>query len=110
MIEYEVETPKKEDVKINTKEQSFLLFKRGKSIEEIAKERLLAVTTIEGHLMPYVESGDIPLEKLVAPERIDEIRKALQQKPEATTLSEIKEVLGDDYSWAEIRFVKATQI
>jgi adenylate kinase len=108
MIAYEVETPKKEDVKISTKEQSFLLFEQGKNIEEIAKERLLAVTTIEGHLVSYVKSGDIPLEKLVTPEKIDKIRKALQQKPETTTLSEIKEVLGDDYSWSEIRFVKAT--
>jgi uncharacterized protein YpbB len=104
---YEAETPKKEEIKTNTKEQSFLLFQQGKSIEEIAKERLFAVSTIEGHLLPYLKSGDIPLEKLVISEKINEIKKVIQQKPEAT-LSEIKAILGDDYSWAEIRFVKAS--
>jgi hypothetical protein len=108
--EYVLAEPKdRNEIKTDTKEQSFILYQQGKSIEEIAKERSLAVTTIEGHLLPYVKEGDIPLEKLVAPEKITEIRKALQQKPEATTLSEIKEVLGDDYSWAEIRFVSLSK-
>jgi len=108
VIIHEVELVKKKEVKNNTKEQTFLLFEQGKSIEQIAKERFLAVTTIEGHLVPYVKAGDIPLEKLVVPEKIDKIRKVLQHKQETATLSEIKETLGDDYSWAEIRFVKAT--
>ncbi len=112
LIVYEEESQKKElsrkdSAKINTKEQSFQLFEQGMSIEEIAKERSYAVSTIEGHLLPYVKSGDIPLTKLVAPGKIETIKKALQQKTDATTLTEIKELLGDDYSWAELRFVKA---
>ena len=105
--EYRIEHEKEPEPKTDTKEQSFLLFKQGKSLEEIAKERVLVVSTIEGHLLHYVKSGDIPLEKVVTPEKADQIKAVLQQNPEATSLSEIKAILGDDYSYGEIRFVKA---
>ncbi|MDR1729202.1 MAG: helix-turn-helix domain-containing protein [Prevotellaceae bacterium] len=108
-LAYETIQPKEKELKPNTNEQSFLLFEQGKSIEEIAKERSYAVSTIESHLLPYVKNGDIPLEKLVDPDKIKAIKNVLQQKTDATTLTEIKEALGDDYSWADIRFVKAVQ-
>jgi hypothetical protein len=101
-----VQKQSKED-KTNTKEQSFLLYRQGKSIEEVAKERSLAVSTIEGHLLPYVQSGEIALESLVSPKKIERIRQELQKQPDAKTFSEIKLALGDEYSYGEIRFVKA---
>jgi DNA-binding CsgD family transcriptional regulator len=106
VIVYEIVQEKKES-KSSTQEQSFLLLQQGMSIGEIAKERSLAASTIETHLLPYVKSGAITLEKLVAPEKIDKIKEILQQNPETTGLSEIKTILGDDYSYSEIRFVKA---
>ena len=96
--------------KTNTKEQSFILYQQGMSLEEIAKERSLVVSTIEGHLLPYVKSGDIPLEKLVPLEKIDRIKQVFQQNPEATGFSEIKAILGDGYSYGEIRFVKEVEV
>ena len=76
---------------------------------QIAKERSLAVSTIEGHPLPYVKNGDIPLEKLVSSEKIVRIKEVLQQNTEAT-FAEIKTILGDDYSYGEIRFVKAAPL
>jgi uncharacterized protein YpbB len=102
---HETKSGKKQKTEPNTKEQSFLLFQQGKSMAEIAKERSLVVSTIEGHLLPYVKNGDIPLEKLVSPAKIAKIKEVLQQNEEAT-FSEIKTILGDDYSYGEIRFVK----
>jgi len=90
-----------------TTERSFSLYKQGKSIEEIAKERSLALSTIEGHLLPYIKSGDISVNELVSVEKIDKIKQVLQQSSESQTLTEIKAALGDDYSFAEIRFVRA---
>ena len=95
------------ELKTNTKELSFSLYRQGKSIAEIAKERSLAVSTIEGHLSLYVQKGEIPLEDLVTPEKIAKIKEVLQQNPDTATFSEIKTILGDDYSYSEIRFVKA---
>jgi len=98
------EPESKKEVKTDTKEQTFILYQQGKSLEEIAKERSLALSTIEGHLVPYVKGGDIPLEKLVAPPKINRIKEVFQQNPEAT-FSEIKTILGDEYSYGEIRLV-----
>ena len=100
----------KSEQKTDTKEQSFALYQQGKSIEEIAKERLLAASTIEGHLLYYVANGDIPIEKLVSREKIERIKEVFQQNPDAKGLSEIKAILGDDYSYGEIRFVKAREL
>ena len=101
---------KDKDSLTNTKEQSFILYQQGKSIEEIAKERSLAVSTIEGHLLYYVANGDIPIEKLVSRKKIEKIKEVFQQNPDAKGLSEIKAILGDDYSYGEIRFMKAREL
>jgi hypothetical protein len=97
----------KKEAKTNTKEQSFLMYQQGKTIKEIAEKRSLAVSTIEGHLAAYVQSGDIPIEKLVVPEKINKIRDVLQLHAETKTFAEIKIMLGDDYSYGEIKLVNA---
>ena len=56
--------------KIDTKAESFRLYKEGKRIDEIAKERSLTQQTIEGHLAHYVSIGEINIEELVSKEKI----------------------------------------
>jgi uncharacterized protein YpbB len=89
-----------------TKEQSFFLFQKGKKIEEIALARNLQPSTIESHLLDYVKNKKIHIEKLVSKSKIENIIKV---KTELNTQksSEIKEVLGDEYSYADIRFTIA---
>ncbi len=48
---------------------SFNLFKEGKTIDEIAKERNMAVSTIEGHLSAFVANGEIDINKMVSTEK-----------------------------------------
>ncbi|MGH2566667.1 MAG: HRDC domain-containing protein, partial [Ginsengibacter sp.] len=52
---------KNDDIKTDTKTVSYNLFKEGKSVAEIAKERNFAVSTIEGHLVWFVGNGDIDI-------------------------------------------------
>ena len=75
--------------KPDTKEVTYRLFRQGKSIEEIARERELVSGTIAGHLEHYVRSGEVKIEQLVAREKI---------------------TLGDDVSYADIRLVLAAGI
>ena len=88
--------------KPSSKQISFELYQSGKSIEEIAKERELVASTIEGHLAHYVENGDLDIFNLMSQEKVDQIIKYLSDAPE-TTVSEAKNALGKDYSWGEIR-------
>jgi uncharacterized protein YpbB len=37
------------------------LYKEGKRIEDIAKERSMAVSTIEGHLASFIPSGEVKI-------------------------------------------------
>lgn len=89
--------------KPNTKELSLQLFKEGKSIEDIAKERTLAVSTIEGHLSHWVKTGDINVSRLVKPDKVKTIVNAAKEL-DTNLLAPIKQMLGDDYSYSELRF------
>lgn len=88
-------------------EISFELFKTGKSIKEIAKERDFVESTIEGHLAEYVEKGMIPIEDLVDEKHLKKILKVL--KSDAVGLAEIKSKLPKNYSYGEIKMVLAYQ-
>ena len=57
------------DIKTDTKELSYTLYKEGKSIAEIAKERNLTGSTIEGHLAWYVGTGEVDIDKIVPIEK-----------------------------------------
>ncbi len=95
-------TPKKP-----TAEISLELFEQGKTVEEVAAERNLAVSTIEGHLAQHVKTGRIPVTQLVAPEKTETVIHYLNNLQEETTLSEVKNALGDTFSWAELRIIYA---
>lgn len=83
---------------------SLRMYREGKPVNEIAAERNLAISTIEGHLVAFIETGEIKLEELVAEEKIPFITEAMN-KIEGNSMKSVKEILGDEYSYAEIRAV-----
>ncbi len=95
------ETDKKE--KINTKEVTFHLFKSGKTIEEIAQERKMVPLTIEGHLAHYAGLGMIDVKLFVDEEKMKNII-TVSKTLDTTLFGPIKQSLGDDYTYSEIRF------
>lgn len=91
-----------------TKQQSFDLFNRGYSIEKIAATRGLSPTTVEGHLVFYIQSGKLSIEKIVEERKIGVIQEAISSVG-GHMLTPIKEFLGTGYSFGEIRLVMAHQ-
>lgn len=89
-------------VKEDTKEVSLKLFKEGKSIAEIAKERNFNVNTIEGHLAYYIAKGELEATKLLAKQKLNKIIASIK-KLETTKLNDIKEDLGNDFSFGELK-------
>ncbi len=89
-----------------SKEISYEMFKSGKSISEIAKERDYANSTIEGHLAYYVKSGDLELKQLLSEEKISIILNYYKKHPDAF-MGEVKNALSIDVSYSEIRFVQS---
>jgi hypothetical protein len=103
--ERRAEREKNKPPKVDTKKQSFLLYKEGKSIDAIASLRGFVRSTIESHLAHYIANGELPLHELVPEEKAYRIREVLRQNPE---LGIAKGILGDDVTYGEIRMVMAT--
>lgn len=97
----------KKPPKPNTRKVTFDLYKEGKSPEEIAKERGLTLGTIMGHFVPFLKSGDVKIEELVDPKKAETIAECIHET-EATSLGEVRQILGDDYDYGEIRLVFAS--
>jgi hypothetical protein len=108
-INKEKNIKEKKPAKPDTKEASFVLYKEGKSAFEIAKERGFVITTIEGHLAHYVSLGMIPVTQFVSKEKFDKIIEYSKKMEGDNLLTPLKQQLGDDYSYSEIRFTLATQ-
>jgi ATP-dependent DNA helicase RecQ len=91
----------------DTYTMSYKLFRSGRTIAEIAAYRGLGLSTIENHLSRFVEKGEIELHELVDPSRVETIRTAIREANSENALSPIKEILGDDFTYGEIRAVLA---
>ncbi len=100
---------KKESVskikKPDTKEASFILFKSGKSIDEIAQLRSMVKSTINAHLNHYLKLGEIDIDKLVSKEKQQIVLDLKTEKDFVASSSYIKSKVGDKLDWDEIRFV-----
>jgi ATP-dependent DNA helicase RecQ len=90
----------------DTFQKTFHLYKEGNSIEDIALIRNLAKTTIEGHLSEFVANGQIPANRFLSDDRLAVIARVVEEKGRLS-LKVIKDVLGDDYSYLEIRIAIA---
>ena len=99
---------KKESPPSTTKQTSFDMFNNGLTIAGIAEERGLVKFTIETHLTFFVEKGTLDINRLLSLEKQQAIEKELAVDHN-NSLSEVKNVLGDDYSYGEIRMMLALQ-
>jgi ATP-dependent DNA helicase RecQ len=99
--------PKPKTGKISdTFKVTFDLYKQGKTVPEIANERGLSPTTIEGHLSRFVQTGELDLHEFVNEAKIPAIKNAVESYG-SEMLSPLKEVLGDAYTYGEIKAVIA---
>ena len=105
-------SPKEQETKPEKKEKgatqklTLEMYRSGKTIEEIATERGMAATTIEAHLSSFVTSGEINVHDFINEEKLQDILDAIMEL-ETEQLSPIKQQLGDDYSYGEIRMAMA---
>jgi ATP-dependent DNA helicase RecQ len=87
---------------------SFDMFRDGKSVAEIATERGVQPGTVENHLAKFITTGQIRLDELVSLDKVEPIRSAIIKFNDTGALSPIKEFLGDEYTYGEIRAVMAS--
>ncbi len=90
----------------DTHAETFKLYKEGQAVADIAKARNLTIATIETHLAKFVRRGDIKIEELVSREKIVIIESAVKEYTSGS-ITPIKQKLGNDVSFGEIRLVMA---
>ncbi|WP_083786858.1 DNA helicase RecQ [Gloeothece verrucosa] len=81
------------------------LYQQGLSVEEIAKERSLKASTIYEHLSNLIATHQpVDINEFVLPVKQDLIVQAIQ-KHGANSLKTLKENLGENFSYEEIKLV-----
>ncbi|OKH32934.1 ATP-dependent DNA helicase RecQ [[Phormidium ambiguum] IAM M-71] len=91
-----------------TQLMSLNLFQQGLTVEEIALQRNLRPTTIFAHLAELLEIGEsVDIDKLVSPERQKIIWQAMQKIGSVEMLKPIYQYLNEEFSYGEIRIVRA---
>src|SRR5690606_18628127 len=87
---------------------SLNLYKEGRTVAEIAKERNITLDTVQSHLSSFILGGEIKISDLVSPEKqllINEAAKIHGRE----SLKVIKENLPEDISYGEIRMVMTAE-
>jgi hypothetical protein len=102
--EEELEITKRKKSETNTKELTLQLHKTGKTIYQIAQERGLSTNTIENHLLHFIGTPEIDIFALIDAHKIDKIIDQTMHM-QINSLTQLKESLGDEISYWEIRSV-----
>ncbi len=95
------DVPQEKEGKEDTKQISLGMYLDGMEIAEIARKRGMVEGTIYGHLIHFV-GADIPAEELIQPEKLEHLLTVLKDN-EGKSSSEIKMLLGEGYSYPEIK-------
>lgn len=83
------------------------LFKEGKTVSEIAKERNLAQATIISHLADAFRDGEkLDINQFVPSEKQTVIAEAFKRQG-LEFLSPVKQTLDPSYSWEDLKWVRA---
>ena len=102
-------TQKEKEEKLSTHKKTKLLLEREFSIEEIAKKREMTKGTIISHIEKLKEFGECPnidhIKNTIPKDRLDKIKKAFE-KSKDTKLSMARNILGNNFSFDEIRLAR----
>lgn len=99
--------PQKEVQEKHTWHDTLNLFRLGKTIPEIAQKASLTTSTIENHLGKAIEARELEVTRLVEPPRIARIRQFMTEH-HTRSLQATRQALGEEYRYAEIKWVVAS--
>jgi hypothetical protein len=83
---------------------SLEMYQEGKTVAEIARERMLHPGTIESHLVHFILEGMLDVHSFVSKEKFVKIFPEIEKDP-GRSLTALKQAMGDQYSYNEIRAV-----
>lgn len=99
-------TKKEKRTQISTIDKTFELWKKNKSIAQIAEERKLTIATISQHISKLVGQRRIEIKTVLPDDKIATLTE-LFQNFEEETLTEIKAKAPSHISWEDLRIFKS---
>ena len=78
-------------------------------MDEIARSRQLSQGTINSHFVQLLKAEKIELADIMEQHRINELQELLENR-ELSSLSKIKDELGDQISWDELKLYQASKM
>jgi uncharacterized protein YpbB len=95
--------------KKSTYEVTLDLLEKGKDVDEISRIRQLSHQTISNHFVYLIRSEKIELRDVMSPKRIQEL-SSMFDGYDGTSLSPLKEKLGDKVTWEELKLYQAASM
>lgn len=92
----------------DTARETFALYQRGLSVDEISQRRGISVTTINSHLVPFVAKGMLDIHSLASESDIRNVSTYMLRHPDETKLKPIYEYFDGRISYDSIRFILAS--
>ncbi len=83
------------------------LLSAGLSVEQIAKERDLAIGTIESHLAKAVAENKLSIFKFMSEDAVKKISEALKELPENSTSKDLYDKLKGEFGYGHLKAVMA---
>ncbi|HOX82844.1 MAG TPA: AAA family ATPase [Chryseolinea sp.] len=96
---------KKKDGEPSTYDITFKMIEQGISMEDIAKERDLAVGTIEAHFAKLVAEERVSIFKLMSKENVMTIASAIKDLPEGSTSKDLFDKFHGRFGYGALRAV-----
>jgi hypothetical protein len=93
--------------KVNTADETFRLFREGKTVIEIAELRSLAIDTIEGHLAKAIKNGKVKIEELMPLEEAQRISRYFPPVIFEVKLGAVKAKAPSDITYGKLNLVMA---
>ncbi|MBL8001783.1 MAG: AAA family ATPase [Flavobacteriales bacterium] len=93
-------------IKGETYLKTYVLIKEGRSLADVAKERGMSVSTIEGHAARGIAEDVLDIDALMPAEERDTIAGWMQEHPDKG-LNDARANFGDRFSFGQLRMVQA---
>ena len=94
------------ELKKSTYELTMELWQKSKDIKEVASIRKLTNQTVFGHLVKYVEKGELAVEELIELDKLKLIYQKLKGKTDFENLTEMRAYLNDEFDYGQLKLYK----
>ena len=98
---------RKQENNPDSKTISFEMLEDGRGIEQIAKERGLAVSTVEGHIAHFIRTGELDVLQVMEEDQVEEILDKAQEIG-ADRFPRLRKALGNRYSYGQLKMALAS--